>query len=280
MKLTLVSGVSGSGKSVALKALEDSGYFCVDNLPPNLIRSLVSFVASRGEPRVAVSADARSMDTIGILPKVVEEERANGIDVRLVFLDASNASLVRRFSETRRPHPLAKEGRTLEEALAMERALLAPIAEMGHRVDTSSLTPVQLRAWIRELLGSDPSRLVLCLESFGFKGGVPLNADFVFDSRFLPNPHYDPRLRPKTGHDPEVAAFLAGQADAGLLLEDIHQFVERWLPRFTVDRRAALTVAIGCTGGRHRSVYLVEGLAERLRARHPLIVRHRDLDRG
>lgn len=279
MQLTLVSGVSGSGKSVVLKALEDSGYFCVDNLPPNLIRGLVSYVASRGEPRVAVSADARSTDTIRILPKVVEEERANGTDVRLVFLDASDAAIVRRFSETRRPHPLAGEGRTLEEAIAMERNLLAAIAEMGHRIDTSSLTPVQLRGWIHDLLVTDPSQLVLCLESFGFKDGLPLNADFVFDSRFLPNPHYDPQLRTKSGLDREVAAFLERETEAVLLLEDIHRFIERWLPRFTLDRRAALTVAIGCTGGRHRSVYLVERLAERMRPQHPLIVRHRDLER-
>ena len=166
MKLTLVSGVSGSGKSVALKALEDSGYFCVDNLPPHLIRGLVSYVASRGDPRVAVSADARSADTIGILPKVVEEERANGTDVRLIFLDASNASLVRRFSETRRPHPLAGAGRTLEEAIAEERALLAPIAELAQRIDTSTLNPVQLRGWIHDLLVTDTSRLALCIESY------------------------------------------------------------------------------------------------------------------
>jgi len=151
----------------------------------------------------------------------------------------------------------------------MERNLLAPIAEMGHRVDTSTLTPVQLRGWIHDLLVTDTSRLVLSLESFGFKGGVPLDADFVFDARFLPNPHYDPRLRPLTGRDPEVVAFLEGETEAGLLLEDIHRFIERWLPRFTLDRRAALTVAIGCTGGRHRSVYLVERLAERLRPHHP-----------
>lgn len=279
MQLTLVSGVSGSGKSVALKALEDSGYFCVDNLPPGLIRELVSFVASRGEPRVAVSADARSAETIGILPDVVAEERANGIDVRLIFLDASDASLVRRFSETRRPHPLAGEGHTLEEAIAMERHLLAPIAELGHRLDTSTLTPVQLRGWIRDLIVTDASRMVVCVESFGFKGGVPLDADFVFDARFLPNPHYDPDLRPRTGRDPEVAGFLERETEALVLLEDIHRLLERWLPRFALDRRAALTVAIGCTGGRHRSVYLVERLAERLRERHPLIVRHRDLAR-
>jgi len=279
MQLTLVSGVSGSGKSVALKALEDSGYFCVDNLPPHLIGSLVTYVASRGEPRVAVSADVRSADTIGMLPKVVEEERARGTDVRLLFLDSSDASLMRRFSETRRPHPLAAQGRTLEEAIALERRLLAPVAEISHRIDTSTLTPVQLRGWIHDLLVTDPSRLVLSLESFGFKGGVPLNADFVFDARFLPNPYYDPELRPKSGKDPEVAHYLESETEAVLLLEDIHRFIERWLPRFTLDRRAALTVAIGCTGGRHRSVYLIENLAARLRPQYPLIVRHRDLDR-
>lgn len=277
MQLTLISGVSGSGKSVALKALEDADYFCVDNLPASLIPGLVSYVSSRGEPRVAVSADARSAETIGILPQVVAEQRKSGTDVRLVFLDASDASLMRRFSETRRPHPLSGHGRTIEESIAEERLLLAPIAELGHRIDTSSLTPVQLRGWIHDLLMVDPTRLTLCLESFGFKGGLPLDADFVFDSRFLPNPHYDPVLRPKTGKDPEVIAFLERETEAGLLLEDIHRFVERWLPKFTLDRRAALTVAIGCTGGRHRSVYLVEALAARLRPQYPLIVRHRDL---
>jgi UPF0042 nucleotide-binding protein len=279
MQLTLISGVSGSGKSVALKALEDAGYFCVDNLPPTLIAELVSYVSSRGEPRVAVSADARSAETIGILPDVVAGQRRSGTDVRLIFLDASDASLMRRFSESRRPHPLAGEGRTIEESIAEERALLAPIAELGQRLDTSSLTPVQLRGWIHDLMVLDPTRLTLCLESFGFKGGVPLDADFVFDSRFLPNPHYDPVLRPKTGKDREVATFLERETEAGLLLEDIQRFVERWLPKFTLERRAALTIAIGCTGGRHRSVYLVEALAERLRRQYPLIVRHRDIGR-
>lgn len=279
MQLILVSGVSGSGKSVALKALEDAGYFCVDNLPPHLIRGLVAHVGSRGEPRVAVSADARSADTIGILPQVVEEERAAGTDVRVIFLDASDASLVRRFSESRRPHPLARDGRTLDEAIAAERALLAPIAELGQRIDTSALLPVHLRGWIADLLVIDPSRLAICVESFGFKGGVPLDADFVFDARFLPNPYYDPRLRSQTGRDPEVAAFLERETEAGLFLEDIHRMIERWLPKFALDRRAALTVAIGCTGGRHRSVYLAEGLAARLKAQHPVLVRHRDIGR-
>jgi UPF0042 nucleotide-binding protein len=280
MELVLVSGLSGSGKSVALKALEDSGYLCVDNLPLGLVHALVSDLASRGEPRVAVSADARTATTIGTLPEVVAAERESGVHVRVLFLEASDASLVRRFSETRRPHPLARAGRTIEEAIAQERQLLGPVAEIGQRIDTSNLTPAQLRQAVSDVLAMDDSRLVICLESFGFKSGVPLDADFVFDSRFLPNPHYDPRLRPKTGKDPEVAKFLETETEALLLLEDIERLILRWAPRFAQDRRAALTIAIGCTGGRHRSVYLIERLAERLRTQHALIVRHRDIDRG
>ncbi len=279
MQFVLVSGVSGSGKSVALKALEDSGFNCIDNLPPALIPDLVADLESRGEPRVAVSADARGAATIDMVPRAIADQRAKGVDVRVIFLDAMDANLVRRFAESRRPHPLAGEGRTVEEAIARERALLAPIAEMAHRIDTSTLTPVQLRRWIHDLLVTDASALVVSLESFGFKGGVPVDADFVFDARFLPNPHYDPLLRDKTGRDPEVAAFLEQETEAGVFLEDIHRFVERWLPKFTLDRRAALTIAIGCTGGHHRSVYLIERLAERLRPHHPLIVRHRDIER-
>jgi UPF0042 nucleotide-binding protein len=252
----------------------------VDNLPTDLIDDLLEHAASRGEPRLAVSVDARSAATLEHLPRVIAEARAAGTEVLAVFLEASDASLVRRFSETRRPHPLAREGRTLEEAIAEERRLLAPIAEFAHRIDTSTLNPVQLRGWIHDLLVSDSARLTVCVESFGFKTGVPLNADFVFDVRFLPNPHYDPALRPLTGRDAKVCEFLERETEARLLLEDIHRFVARWLPKFSLDRRAALTVAIGCTGGRHRSVYLVEALAERLRGNYPVIVRHRDLGPG
>ena len=278
MQLTLISGLSGSGKSVALKALEDAGWFAVDNLPADLIPGLLAFVAGRGEPRLAVSADARSADTIGVLPEVVLKERARGTDVRLLFLDATDESLVRRFGETRRPHPLATDGRTLEEAIAQERRLLADVADLGDRIDTSTLTPVQLRRWIQDLADIDRSRLTLVIESFGFKGGVPLNADFVFDVRFLTNPHYDPRLRPLTGNDPEVVAFLESETEAGILIEEIQRFLQRWLPSFALDRRAALTVAIGCTGGRHRSVHIANQLAERFAADYPVIKRHRDLD--
>ena len=278
MQLVLLSGVSGSGKSVALKALEDAGFFCVDNLPADLIASLVDYAMSRAEPKVAISADARSRASLGRLPEIVGKERARGNDVRVIFLDANDESLVRRFSETRRPHPLARDGQALPEAIAEERRVLAWLAEIGHRIDTSALTSAQLRGWVQDLVVTDRTRLTLTFESFGFKGGVPLDADYVFDARcILPNPHYDSVLRPQTGHDPDVIAFLERETQAGILIEDIQRFLQRWLPRFILDQRASLTVAIGCTGGRHRSVYIADQLAERFASEHQVVLRHRDL---
>jgi UPF0042 nucleotide-binding protein len=278
MQLVLLSGVSGSGKSVALKALEDADYFCVDNLPADLFGALVDYALSRGEPKVAISADARSRESLGRLPEIVERERQRGNDVRVIFLDATDESLVRRFSETRRPHPLALAGRSLAEAIAEERRLLAWLSEIGQRIDTSLLTPAQLRQWIQDVVVTDPARLALVFESFGYKGGVPLDADFVFDARcILPNPHYDPRLRPLTGNDAEVAEFLERETRAGILIEDIQRFLQSWLPRFVLDQRTSLTVAIGCTGGRHRSVYIARQLAERFASEHAVSARHRDL---
>jgi RNase adapter protein RapZ len=249
----------------------------VDNLPAELIGALADYALARAEPKVAISADARSRESLGRLPEIVERERSRGTDVRVIFLDASDESLVRRFSESRRPHPLSRDGRALPDAIAEERRVLAWLAEIGQRIDTSALTPAQLRGWIQDLVVSDRSRLTLCFESFGFKGGVPLDADFVFDVRFLPNPHYDPRLRPQTGLDPEVIAFLERETQAGLLIEDVQRFLQRWLPRFVLDQRASLTVAIGCTGGRHRSVYIAAQLAERFAGEYQVVLRHRDL---
>jgi len=278
MQLVLLSGVSGSGKSVALKALEDAGFFCVDNLPADLIAPLVDYAMSRGEPKVAISADARSRESLGRLPDIVDKERARGNDVRVIFLDAGNESLVRRFSETRRPHPLARDGQALPDAIAEERRVLAWLAEIGHRIDTSALTSAQLRGWVQDLVVTDRTRLTLTFESFGFKGGVPLDADFIFDARcVLPNPHYDSQLRSQTGHDPDVIAFLERETQAGIFIEDIQRFLQRWLPRFILDQRASLTVAIGCTGGRHRSVYIADQLAERFASEHQVVLRHRDL---
>ena len=276
MQLVLLSGVSGSGKSVALKALEDAGYFCVDNLPAELVAPLADYARTRGEERVAISADARSRESLGGLPAMVEQLRGNGIEVRVIFLDSDDESLLRRFSESRRPHPLA-EGRTLAEAIAEERRVLSWLAEIGQRIDTSHLTPNQLRGWIRDLVVTDRHQLTLIFESFGFKGGAPLDADFVFDARcVLPNPHYDPQLRPLTGHDAPVAEFLERETQANLLVEDIQAFLQRWLPRFMLDQRASITVAIGCTGGRHRSIYIANQLADRFRSEYPVVVRHRD----
>jgi len=278
MRLVLLSGVSGSGKSVALKALEDAGFFSVDNLPADLIAGLVDHARARGEERVAISADARSRETLGKLPEIVETERAKGTDVRVIFLDSSDESLVRRFSESRRPHPLARDGQDLKDAIAAERQLLAWVAEIGQRIDTSALTPGQLRQWIQDLVVPDRAPLTLVFESFGFKNGPPLDADYVFDARcVLPNPHYDPQLRPLTGHDAAVVEYLERETQAGLLVEDIQRFLQRWLPRFMLDQRASITVGIGCTGGRHRSVYIAEELARRFRSEHPVVVRHRDL---
>jgi UPF0042 nucleotide-binding protein len=278
MQIVLLSGVSGSGKSVALRALEDAGYFCVDNLPADLIERLVDYAAAREEPKLAISADARSRESLGRLPEIVERERKRGNDVRVIFLDANDESLARRFSETRRPHPLGKQGQTLQEAIAEERGVLAWLAEIGQRIDTSALTPTQLRGWVQDVVVTHPSRLVLTFESFGFKGGVPLDADYVFDARcILPNPHYDSQLRVQTGRDPEVIEFLVRETQVELLIEDIQRFLQRWIPRFLLDQRASITVAIGCTGGRHRSVYIADQLGERFASEHQVVVRHRDL---
>jgi UPF0042 nucleotide-binding protein len=278
MLLVLLSGVSGSGKSVALKALEDSGFFCVDNLPADLIGPLVDYARARGEQRVAISADARSAESLSRLPEIVERETQRGTDVRVIFLDATDESLVRRFSESRRPHPLAAVNRTLSEAIAEERRLLAWLTEVGQRIDTSGLTPGQLRGWIQDLVAARHGGLTLIFETFGFKSGPPLDADFVFDTRcILPNPHYDPKLRPQTGRDAEVIAFLERETQAGLLIEDIQSFLQRWIPKFMLDQRASITIGIGCTGGRHRSVYIAEELARRFASEHPVIVRHRDI---
>ena len=277
MQLVVLSGVSGSGKSVALRALEDAGYYCVDNLPADLIVALADYAKSRGEERVAIGADARSRESLGQLPEMVDRIRERGIDVRVIFLDTDDESLLRRFSETRRPHPLAEGGRTTAEAIAEERRVLSWPAEIGQRIDTSHLTPNQLRGWIRDLVVTDRQKLTLIFESFGFKGGAPLDADFVFDARcVLPNPHYDPQLRPLTGHDPAVVEFLERETQATLLVEDIQAFLQRWIPRFVLDQRASITVAVGCTGGRHRSIYIANRLAESFASDYQVVLRHRD----
>lgn len=278
MQIVLVSGLSGAGKSIALDVLEDAGYYCVDNLPATLLMDVVRFLAEAGHERVALSVDARSA-ALAALPKSVAQLRADGADCRVLFLEAGAPTLVRRFSETRRRHPLTAEGLTLAEAIERERTLMGEIAELGHRIDTSELQPKVLRNWIRELLGLDAGRLVLLFESFAFRDGIPLDADWVIDARMLPNPHYDPALRPLTGRDADVIAYLNDQEPVQRFFEDVRAFLARWLPEIVKENRSYLSLAIGCTGGRHRSVYLVEKLAAAFSGDWRVLVRHRGLAR-
>ena len=273
MQLILVSGLSGSGKSIALHVLEDGGYYCVDNLPATLLLQVVELLKT---DRLAVSVDARSA-AVPELPASLAELRARGIDVRVIYLEATTAALLRRFSETRRSHPLAIHGLTLSEAIERERSLLAGVAGLGHRIDTSELQPRVLQNWIRDVLGMDPGSLTLLFESFAYRDGIPLDADWVLDCRMLPNPHYEPKLRPLTGRDAPVIQFLRGNDAARRWQEDVHALLQRWLPEIARENRSYVTVAIGCTGGRHRSVYMAESLAQAFRGEWRVLVRHRGL---
>jgi UPF0042 nucleotide-binding protein len=275
MQLILVSGLSGSGKSIALHVLEDSGYYCVDNLPGTLLLQVVELAKT---DCLAVSVDARSA-AVGELPASIAQLRERGVDCRVLYLEATTAALLRRFSETRRSHPLAGGGLTLTEAIEHERRLLAGVAELGHRIDTSELQPRVLQNWIRDMLGLDAGSLTLLFESFAYRDGLPLDADWVLDCRMLPNPHYQPELRPLTGRDAPVTEFLQRDAMAQRWLEDARALLARWLPEIVRENRSYVTVAVGCTGGRHRSVYMAERLAAAFRSEWRVLVRHRGLAR-
>ena len=277
MQLFLISGLSGSGKSVALKVLEDSGYYCVDNLPAELLPALMDNLRQSGKTRVAVSIDVRSGDSVQQLPQHLAQLKQRGMDVHLLFLDAQTDTLVKRFSETRRRHPLSDDQLTLPECVQRERELLAGISDIGHRIDTSELGANALRNRINDFIRLDRARLTLLFQSFGFKNGIPLDADFVFDVRCLPNPHYDPVLRPLTGRDTAVAEFLENIPEVKKMGDDICNFIETWLPSFVADNRSYLTVALGCTGGQHRSVYLAEKLARHFKSKQQVLLRHREL---
>jgi UPF0042 nucleotide-binding protein len=270
-----VSGLSGSGKSIALNVLEDAGYYCVDNLPATLLIEVADFLGEAGHERVAVSVDARSA-SLPALPEHVARLKSRGFDCRVLYLEATTPTLLRRFSETRRRHPLA--GRmTLPEAIERERALLAGVAALGQRIDTSELQPRVLQNWIRDLVGLGSAALTLLFESFSYKQGIPLDADWVLDARMIANPHYEPQLRPFTGCDAPVIDYLARDALAQRWLEDVQALLARWLPEIVRENRSHVTVAIGCTGGRHRSVYLAERLAAAFRSEWSVLVRHRAL---
>jgi UPF0042 nucleotide-binding protein len=277
MDLLLIGGVSGSGKSVALAALEDSGYYAVSKLPLAQLAGLLAHLKGARIDRVAVALDAKTGSGLDGLPAAIEAARVEGWTVRFLYLDTKTDTLVKRFSETRRRHPFSGEERTLTEAIEFEREVFADARSLAYSFDTSDLSAAALRSWMKDFISVDPSKLTLLFQSFGYKHGVPLDADLVFDVRCLPNPHYEPALAMLTGRDLPVVAYLQSYPEVERMYEDIHHFVASWLPDYARDNRNYLTVAIGCTGGQHRSVYLAERLAKAFAGRHQVLTRHREL---
>ena len=277
MDLLLIGGVSGSGKSVALAALEDSGYYAVSNLPVAQLAGLIEHLKAAQVDRVAVVLDLKTGPGLSGLATAMDAARAQGWIVRYLHLDTKTDTLVKRFSETRRRHPFSGGERTLTEAIEFERALVADARSLGYSFDTSDLAAAALRAWIKDFISVDPSKLTLLFQSFGYKQGIPLDADLVFDVRCLPNPHYEPALAAQNGRDAAVIAYLEKLPEVERMYSDIYHFVASWLPDYARDNRNYLTVAIGCTGGQHRSVYLSERLAKAFAPRYQVLVRHREL---
>ena len=283
MKLIVVSGRSGSGKTIALRVLEDLGYYCVDNLPVTLLPQLVNETRGRHD-QLAVSIDVRNMpEQSGDIDNLLGQIRqASDIEYSSIFTDADNATLIRRYGESRRLHPLSRKHLSLDQAILQETHLLAPLSSTADlRIDTSTLSIHDLSEQICErILGRKEKELVLVFESFGFKHGTPKDADFVFDARFLPNPHWVPELRPLTGLDGPVRDYLQAQPDVMLYSQQIDTLLSNWLPHLERNNRSYVTVAIGCTGGQHRSVFITEQLAASFRARNKTVqVRHRTLEK-
>ena len=283
LEMVLITGMSGSGKSVALHALEDAGYYCVDNLPPELLTSFVALERQHLASKVAIAMDVRSRTSLPLVPKQLEQLRANGVALQSLFLDASTETLVRRFSETRRLHPLSRtdasdQHRALVDAIELERELLGDLREQSHVVDTSMIRSSQLQGYVKSLISAPAKQLTLVFQSFAFKRGVPLDADYVFDVRMLPNPHYESGLRELTGKDEAVVKYLRAHPEVNTMFCDIEKFIAHWLQALVRDHRSYVTVAIGCTGGQHRSVYLVEALAVSFGRQWQTLKRHRELD--
>ena len=283
MRLVIVSGLSGSGKSVALAMLEDLEFYCVDNIPAGLLPGFIAYTVRTSEPayrNTAVGVDARNRpEDLADVPRLVAELRRSGIACDVLFLRADNDTLLKRFSETRRRHPLSRSGVGLQEALEQEERLLVPVANAADlTVDTSRLSVHELRELIRERVVERKTGPSLLFQSFAYRHGVPDDADFVFDARALPNPYWEPALRDCTGRDDAVAQFMARHDEASQFLADITNFLERWLPSLVRSNRSYLTIAVGCTGGQHRSVYLAERLAAPFDGRYGrALIRHRDL---
>ncbi|WP_343593522.1 RNase adapter RapZ [Paracidovorax wautersii] len=283
LDIVFITGMSGSGKSVALHALEDAGYYCVDNLPPELLAAFVALEHAHHGHRLAIAMDVRSMTALPQVPEQLERLRAQGMRVQALFLDSTTDTLVRRFSETRRRHPLSKDDlhegqRGLVQTIELERELLAELREHSHVIDTSAIRASQLQSYVKSLMSTPPGQLTLVFQSFAFKRGVPVDADYVFDVRMLPNPHYEPPLRDLTGKDQPVIDYLQLQPEVEVMRTHIGGFLQHWLPALAQNHRSYVTVAVGCTGGQHRSVYLVETLARQFSQDWTTLRRHRELD--
>ena len=295
LELVLITGMSGSGKSVALHALEDAGFYCVDNLPPELLLPFVDLEQQHGVKRVAIAMDIRSATSLPMVPNLLSALKNRDVNLKSLFLDATTDTLVRRFSETRRKHPLSSQTaplienqpslhHILVEAIELERDLLADLREGAHIIDTSMIRPAQLLAYVKDMISAatnPASGMTLVFESFAFKRGIPMDADYVFDVRMLPNPHYENSLRDLTGRDAPVATFLQNLPEVMDMQADIAKFVSKWLTALARDHRSYVTIAIGCTGGQHRSVYLVEQLAATFASentgKYVTLKRHREL---
>ena len=283
MEIILITGMSGSGKSVALHALEDAQFYCVDNLPPELLIPFVELENGQQEERLAIAIDVRSAASLYMMPEQLAILRERGMTVKSLFLDATTDVLLRRYSETRRRHPLSAKAqieneKALLETIEFERDLLSQLREQAHVIDTSMLRSAQLQSYVKSMVSAPAAKLTLVFESFGFKRGIPMDADYVFDVRMLPNPHYESELRPLTGRDAPVKAYLEKFEEVAQMKQQIQDFIAHWLVALERDHRNYITVAIGCTGGQHRSVYLVEQLALAFAPQWLTLKRHRELD--
>ncbi len=282
MKVVLITGISGSGKSIAVNALEDAGYYCIDNLPIQFLHDAVMSVQEQGTDRIAIAIDSRTGD-IAELPSIAQGLSRFGHDLKVIFLNARTDVLIQRYSESRRRHPLAARvppghpQPTLSESIALERELMADLQEFASILDTSDMHPNSLRKWLGELVDAERSPLTIVFESFAYKYGIPLDADLVFDVRCLPNPHYVPELKKLTGRDKPVADYLSEIPSVTSMVDQISDFLNNWLPHYIQEHRSYLTVGIGCTGGQHRSVYCVETLAERFSRTESVLIRHRGI---
>lgn len=288
MKIVLVTGMSGSGKSVALNVLEDAGYFCIDNLPVAFLEQAVSDLIGQGQTQLAVAVDARTAGSLSHLSKSLNQLKRDGHEVKVIFLNARDETLIQRYSETRRRHPLSRQSaavsalesdlvQTLGDCIRQEREILSEIESLAIPLDTSDLQPQVLRRWVKEILDLQTTRLTLLFQSFAFKDGIPMDADLVFDARCLPNPYYVSELKGLTGRDAPVITYLESKPEVAEMISDIAGYLSKWLPRHAEENRSYLTVAIGCTGGQHRSVYCAEQLKQRFAADYSCAIRHRSL---